>query len=165
MNSNASSVPQASSPATTPQTRTPMTAEESRHELEIVIKSSNQVLAQVNTVLSFFPDTMTVDREKITVTKRWFFRMAEIQTFRIEDVLNVACSVGPILGTLSITTRVVNIDQTIVVGKFWRSDAKRLKRIAQGYVSALQRNIDCHALGTQELATLLEELGADNHQD
>jgi len=141
-----------------------MTAEESRQELSQAIEGSNQVLAQASTVLVPFPDTMTIDRAKVTITKRSFFRMAEVMSIRIEDILNVNCSVGPFLGTVTVISRVLNVDQATEIGKFWRSDAKRLKRITQGYVIALQRNIDCSALETKELAMLLEQLGGDNHQ-
>jgi hypothetical protein len=140
-----------------------MSADETREELQHAIEGSNQVLMRATTVLSLFPDTMIIDRAKITITKRSFFRMAEVMSMRIEDVLNITCSVGPFLGTVSVTSRVMNTDQITHIGKFWRDDAKRLKRIGQGYVIALQRNIDCSALETKELAEMLEKLGADNH--
>jgi len=155
--------PQISPPASEESARQ-MTAEESKEELRQAIKGSNQILAQASTVLQLFPDTMTVDRAKLTITKRTFFRMADVMSMRIEDVLNATCTVGPFLGTVTITSRVMNQDQTSTIGPFWRSEAKRLKRVIQGYVIALQRQIDCSALGTKELARMLEQLGADNHQ-
>jgi hypothetical protein len=139
-------------------------AEETRQELQEAIDGSNQVLAHADTVLALFPDTMIIDRAKLTITKRHFFRTAEITSIRIEDILNVGCTVGPVFGNVTVTSRVLNVDQTSVIGRFWRSDAKRLKRIAQGYVIALQRDIDCSAVETRELAQMLEQLGADNHQ-
>lgn len=155
--------PQVSPPTDDTETRT-MTAKESREELKQAIKGSNQVLAEATTVLQLFPDTMTVDRAKLTITKRAFFRVAEVMSMRIEDVLNATCTVGPFLGTVTVVSRVMNQDQTSTIGPFWRADAKRLKRVIQGYVIALQRHIDCSALGTRELAHMLEQLGADNHQ-
>ena len=130
--------PQTSPPATEESTRS-MTAEESKQELQQAIEGSNDVLARASTILSLFPDTMTVDRAKVTVTKRSFYRMADIMSMRIEDVLNATCTVGPLFGTVSITSRVLNDDQTTHIGRFWRADAKRLKRVIQGYVIALQR--------------------------
>ena len=159
-----STTPQISPPASDSSSRS-MTAEETKQELEQAIEGSNQVLASATTVLALFPDTMIVDRAKVTIIKRNFFRMADIMSMRIEDVLNATCTVGPFLGTVSITSRVLNEDQTSTIGRFWRADAKRLKRVIQGYVIALQRSIDCSALETNELAEMLEKLGADNHQD
>jgi len=157
-----SGLPQVSPPASEPNVRN-MTAEESRQELQEVIEGSNQVLFKASTVLAIFPDTMTVDRAKVTITKREFFRTADVMSMRIEDVLNATCTVGPVFGSVSIVSRVMNSDQTSTIGRFWRADAKRLKRIVQGYVIALQRSIDCSKLGTAELALMLERLGADNH--
>lgn len=135
--------------------------EETRQELREAIDGSNQVLAQATTALALFPDTIILDRAKLTIIKRPFFRMAEVTSMRIEDVLNVACTVGPFLGTITIVSRVMSSDQTTDIGKFWREDAQRVKRIAQGYVIALQRNIDCSKLPTRDLASMLEKLGTD----
>lgn len=154
--------PQVSPPASESGSRS-MSAEETKQELEDAIRGSNEVLASATTVLALFPDTMIVDRAKVTIIKRNFFRMADIMSMRIEDVLNATCTVGPFLGTVSVTSRVLNEDQTSTIGRFWRADAKKLKRIIQGYVIALQRDIDCTSLETKELAGMLEKLGADNH--
>ncbi|HSX42788.1 MAG TPA: hypothetical protein VLF59_01745 [Candidatus Saccharimonadales bacterium] len=154
--------PQISPPASNIGSRT-TDADTARKELEYAIKGSNQVLAEATTALALFPDTVSVDRAKVTITKRTFFRVAEIASIRIEDVLNVACSVGPFLATITIIARVMNSDQTSVVGRFWRHDAERFKDIAQGYIIALQRNIDCSALETPELTSMLQKLGTDDH--
>jgi len=55
----------------------------------------------------------------------------------------------------------MNDEKPITVGKFWRADAVRLKRIIQGYVIALQRHIDCSTLHTKELVDQLYQLGED----
>lgn len=138
-------------------------AEETRKELHDAIKGSNQVLAKATTALALFPDTMTVDRAKVTITKRSFFRAAEVMSMRIEDILNVRATLGPLFGYVKIASRVMNKDQDSTIGRFWRRDAERLKRITQGYVIALQREIDCSSLETKELAQMLERLGADEH--
>ena len=157
--------PQASPPVSQPAARN-MTPEEAKKELSQAIEGSNDILSSATTVLSPFPDTMIIDRAKVTITKRTFFRTAQVMSIRIEDVLNAATSVGPFLGTVTVVSRVMNTDQPAVhIGPFWRADAKRLKRVLQGYVIALQRGIDCSALQSSELTKMLEQLGADNHPD
>ncbi len=154
--------PQLSPPASETGART-LTPQESKQELREAIKGSNQVLVSATAALSLFPDTLTVDRAKLTITKRTFFRTAEVMSMRIEDILNVTATVGPFLGTVKIVSRVMNDEQAATVGPFWRHDAVRAKRITQGYIIALQRGIDCSALGTRELADMLDKLGQDTH--
>ncbi len=137
--------------------------EESRKQLQNAIRGSNEVLATSTTVLKLFPDTLTVDRAKLTVTKRTFFQTAEVMSMRIEDVMNVTCKLGPFLGSVTIHSRIIGDQQPYTIGLFSRKDAMHLKRITQGYVIALQRKIDCSALPTEELVMMLDQLGQDDH--
>lgn len=137
--------------------------EETRQELHEAIKGSNEVLATATTVLTLFPDTVTIDRAKLTVFKRAFMNAGDVISVRVEDVLNVEASVGPLFGTLKIFTRIIGSEKPYVISRLKRKDALRLKRIAQGYVIALQREIDCSQLPTKELTVLLEQLGEDDH--
>ena len=137
--------------------------EKTRNALREAIQGSNQVLSAAHTTLELFPDSVIIDRAKVTVIKRHFFRMAETMSVPIEDVLNTTCMVGPLFGAVTIISRVMNENQTTTIGRFWRSDAIRLKRVLQGYVIALQREIDCSNLDKSELALMLERLGADDH--
>lgn len=159
---NRQAAPQISPPAaeSEPKVATP---EESKRELQQAIKGSGQILATATTTLTLFPDTLTVDRAKLTVTKRTFFSTAEVMSIRIEDVLNVTATVGPLFGSVKIVSRVMNTEKPYTVGRFWRHEALRLKRVTQGYIIALQRNIDCNSLPTKELAAMLDKLGEDDH--
>ena len=144
---------------------TPGKQEDPKQELENAIKGSHQVLVSATTVfpLTIFPDTLIVDRAKLTITRRSFFDVAEVMSIRIEDVLNVTAQVGPLFGSVKITSRIFNIEKPYRVNYFWREDALKIKRITQGYIIALQKEIDCSALSTRELAAMLDELGKDDH--
>ena len=80
-------------------------------------------------------------------------------SIRIEDILNVTASIGPFLGSLKITTRYFDSDKAYQVDNLARGDVLRLKRILQGYIIALRKQIDCSTLATKELANLLNQLG------
>jgi hypothetical protein len=140
-------------------------AEDTRQELEHAISGSHEVLCTATTCFPFtlFPDTVTLDRAKLTITHRTFFGAADVMSIRIEDILNVTANIGPILGSIKIVSRVFNIEKPYVVEKFKRNDALRIKHITQGYVIALQREIDCSNLPTPQLAVMLEQLGTDAH--
>jgi hypothetical protein len=143
-------------------------AVEPKQELKEAIQGSNEVLMTATTVfpMTLFPDTVTVDRSKLTVTKRSFFMVSEVMSIRIEDILNITANAGPFFGSIKISNRVFNndVDKPYNVNYFWREDALKLKRIIQGYVIALRKDIDCSALKTKELAVMLDQLGKDNHQ-
>lgn len=132
-----------------------------RQKLVQAIGDSYDVLVRANTVfpLTLFPDTITIDRAQLTITRRTFLYTAEVLSIRIEDILNVTANVGPFFGSIRIATRFFNPDKPYVINYFWRADALKVKRVAQGYLIARQREIDCSALTTPELAITLDELG------
>lgn len=138
---------------------------EVRDELQQVIQGSNEILATANTVFPFtlFPDTVTMDRAKLTIVQRSFFNVAQVMSIRVEDILNVTANVGPFFGSLHIVSRVLNSDKPFDINFLWREDALKLKRIMQGYIISMQKEIDVSALTTAELIIMLERLGEDDH--
>ncbi|HEX8762178.1 MAG TPA: hypothetical protein VF733_00270 [Candidatus Saccharimonadales bacterium] len=135
-----------------------------KKELRQAIGGAHEVLMRATTVFPFvlFPDTITIDRTKLTITHRWFFRVAEVIPIRIEDVLNVTANVGPFFGCIKIVTRFFEStgkDNHYEIKYLTRADALRIKHIMQGYIIATQKQIDSSALSTKELATLLVKLG------
>ena len=140
---------------------------ETAHELAQAIGESYDVLARAETVfpLTLFPDTITIDRSKITITQRSFMKSGEVLSIRIEDVLNVTAKVGPFFGSLLIATRFFNPEKPYMIDHFWRADVLRIKRVLQGYLIARQHNIDCSKLSTEELSHTLDELGNVSRED
>jgi hypothetical protein len=136
-----------------------------RESLRHIVKKSHQILAGAQTVIlpmNLFPDTVVVDRTKVTITKRTFFWTASVISIRIEDVLNVACSTGPIFGSLIISSRVMNSTDHYEIDYFWRKDALYLKQIIQGYVIAQHNRIETSHLERKDLINTLLELGSDS---
>lgn len=132
-------------------------------DLKKIVKQSHEVLASANTVfpVSLFPDTVVVDRTKVTITRRNFFWSSDVMSIRIEDVLNVSASVGPLFGSLTVASRVMSTIDHFQISFFWRNDAIHLKHIIQGYVIAQHNNLDTAHLDKEELVRTLEELGQD----
>ncbi len=136
-----------------------------KQELKTAIRSSHQILASAKTVfpMTLFPDTVTVDREKLTITTRGFFRVAEVMSTRVEDILNVTVNVGPLFGSLKVVSRIFSPDKPYEIHHLWRDDAMKLKRIMQGYIIARQKEIDVTPLSTEDLSKMLDQLGKDDH--
>jgi len=136
-----------------------------RDGLRKIVKKSHQLLASAQTVIlpiNLFPDSVTVDRTKVTITKRTFFWSSSVISIRIEDVLNIACSTGPIFGSLTISSRVMNSTDHYEIDYFWRKDALYLKQLIQGYVIAQHNQIETSHLNRRDLVRTLLELGNDS---
>lgn len=142
-------------------------AKQSAKELRATIGTSHEVLFRATTVFPFtlFPDTVTVDRSKLTVTHRTFFKVGELISIRIEDILNVVAQVGPFFGSVKISTRFFDERTPARVNYMWRHDALRLERIIQGYIIALKKNIDVTPLSAKELSGLLDSLGQSKRNE
>lgn len=132
--------------------------------LHNAVKQAHEILARANTVfpITLFPDTVLVDRTKVTIIRRNFFWSEDVLSIRIEDVLNVSASVGPLFGSLTIASRVMSTTDHFQINHFWRDDASHLKHIIQGYVIAQHNDIDTAHLSKAELVETLQELGHDS---
>lgn len=140
--------------------------ETKQQDLKQIVTQSHEILMSANTVfpITLFPDTVTVDRTKVTITRRDFFWSSDVMSIRIEDVLNVSASVGPLFGSLTIASRVMSTIDHFQINHFWRNDAIRLKHMIQGYVIAQHNNIDTAHLNKKELVETLIELGHDSNK-
>lgn len=136
-----------------------------REGLRKIVRKSHQLLASAQTVIlpiNLFPDRVTIDRTKVTITKRTFFWSSSVISIRIEDVLNVACSTGPIFGSLTVSSRVMNSTDHYEIDYFWRKDALYMKQVIQGYVIAQHNQIETSHLKRDELIKTLLDLGNDS---
>jgi hypothetical protein len=132
-------------------------------ELIKLVENSQEILAEATTVfpMTLFPDTVTVDRTKVTIHRRRFFFTDEAFSLKIEDVLAVTCSIGPLFG--SITIKIVMTGEDTSVNFFWRDDAIRIKHILQGYVIAKNSDVDTDSLSKDQLIAMVEKLGHDKN--
>jgi len=144
-------------------TKKPSTnSQKTTKKLNRIVKQSHEMLAFAQTVIlpnNLFPDTVVVDRNKITINKKTFFWSSNVISLRIEDILNVTCSIGPLFGSLTVSTRVMNSTDHYEVNYLWRADATNLKQIIQGYMIAVHNDLDLSHLTKEEITEKLHELG------
>lgn len=134
--------------------------DEGTEKLYDVAIKSHDILFSANSVFPFtlFPDTITIDREKVTIVHRLFFRVAKIVSVRIHDLLNVEADVGPFFGSIHLTSRYF-LNNPESIHFLWRGEAARVQRLLQGYIIAQQEKIDCSKIEKNELCLLLDDLG------
>lgn len=140
-------------------------AQQKAEDLKKIVSQSHEVLMSANTVfpITLFPHTITIDRTKVTITRRDFFWTSDVLSIRVEDVLNVEATVGPLFGALNITGRISGLDH-FKIAHLWRNDALRMKHVIQGYVIAQHNNIDTSHLSRSDLVETLRELGHDTNR-
>lgn len=138
-------------------------SEESHEELQRAADNAQDILIKAESTFPFvlFPDTITVSRMKVAITRRSFFRVADVISLQIDDILNVEIDTGPFFGSLNIFTRIYGTDP-LRITFLSRKSAIDVKRILEGYVIARQRDIDTSNIEKGELVALLTQLGSDS---
>jgi hypothetical protein len=125
-----------------------------------ITEKAHDTLFEAETVFPFtlFPDTITLDREKLTIANRSFFRVAKIITVPITSMISAEADVGPFFGSVRMTSKYF-IDNTHEVNFLWRSDATSIHRLLQGFIIAHERDLELHEIDKEDLKILLEDLG------
>jgi hypothetical protein len=139
------------------------TAEESdsdakRTELIADLRAkSHDILFEART-FSPFPDSVRLDREKLTIVNRSYFKTAKIISVPVGAMLSAEADVGPIFGSIHMSSKYF-VQNPYSVNLLWRKDAITLQRLLQGYIIAHEHKVDCSKLGKIELIKTLSELG------
>lgn len=131
-----------------------------RPKLAKIADKSHEILFKANTVFPFtlFPDTVTLDREKISFATRFFFSVAKINSVPIRDILSVEADIGPFFGSVHTSSRFF-ITNPKSISWLWRKDAITLQRMLQGYIIAHEQKIDCDDIERDKLIAMLNDLG------
>lgn len=125
---------------------------------------AQELLFQARTCFPFvlFPDTLSIDRVKVTLTKRFFFGTSQVSSIQIGDVLNVIASTGPFFGSLKIWSRFF-ADRPLEVMYLSRADALAAEGILQGYIIAIHKNLDTSSIERDHLVKLLHQVGEESN--
>lgn len=121
---------------------------------------SDEILFKARTVFPFdlFPDSIVLDKEKLTIIQRVFFFTARIISVPMRDILSVEADIGPFFGSLHMNSRYFFTNPQSI-HFLWRSHALKLQRLLQGYIIATERGIDCTSVNKNHLIEMLEHLG------
>jgi hypothetical protein len=134
--------------------------DEHTEKLYEAAKKSNDVLLKFETVFTFtlFPDTITIDREKLNIASRDFFRVAKITGTPLDDIESVDANVGPFFGALRVTSRFF-VNNTRRVRFLTRGDALKVQHLLQGFKLAKEKEINLSEVKLDDLRIMLTEMG------
>lgn len=133
----------------------------SKKSLAVITANSHDILFAADTVFPFtlFPDTVILDREKLTIINRYFFGVSRINVTPVRDILSVEANLGPFFGSIHLSSRYF-VTNPYSVHFLLRSNTIKLRRLLQGYIIAHEQKIDCTDIDKKRLITLLNELGS-----
>ncbi|HEY5550108.1 MAG TPA: hypothetical protein VIK37_02840 [Candidatus Saccharimonadales bacterium] len=125
-----------------------------------VAELGHDVLFKANTVFPFtlFPDSIILDREKVTFVTRYFFRVAKITGIPVRDLLSVEADIGPFFGSVHTASRFF-LTTPFSIKWLRRKDAVELRRLLQGYIICNEQDIDCTKIERHKLIAMLNDLG------
>lgn len=123
-------------------------------------KKSSQILFTAKTVFpfDFFPDTLTINANKIDIVKSSFFASHQTSSIPIRDIANVELQTVPFFATL----RIINIRYPMrpkVLRYLKKRDAIRAKNIIDGLLVALSQGADISELEPKKFIEEIEEVG------
>lgn len=141
---------------------TTKTDQQKHDDLMDMAHQSRDILIKAESTFPFvlFPDTIAVSRTKVAITRRSFFKVAEVISLQVSDILNVEVDTGPFFGSLKIYTRIYGTEP-LRITFLSRKDAIEVKQIVEGHVIANKQQIQTDILDKDDLTKLLRRLGSD----
>jgi len=140
---------------------TQKTADASEGEkLDTLAYADDSALFVCKTVFPFdlFPDVITIDRNKITVSKRYFLSTRTTQSMMIKDVMTIVVQEAFLFATLEVVDRMLP-HQKITVGPLTKDDARMVRKIVEGLLICDKEKIDLSQIPSEDLIPRLEQIG------
>jgi len=138
-----------------------------REKIVKLARASNAILFKASTVFpfTFFPDTIIIDKTKITIIERLFFYNADIRSYALEDIINVDIGIGILFSTLKCETRYDN-KKVFVLRYLKKKDASFARKLIQGLIIAKREGVHLEEISEEEILSYGEEIGkgASKHQ-
>jgi hypothetical protein len=128
-----------------------------------ITEGSQDCLITAKTLWPFnlFPDTISIDKQKLTIVHRSFFSTSSTISVQIDDVQIAKVDVGPFFGSVHLASKFF-VDNIQSINFLRRSDAISIQRLLQGFIIAHHRRIDCSNIEQEQLVVLLNDLGQGN---
>ncbi|HVX56524.1 MAG TPA: hypothetical protein VHA37_02225 [Candidatus Saccharimonadales bacterium] len=129
-------------------------------QLREEVKKADNILLKAQAVFPFdlFPDTITIDRQKLTLVRRRFLIDRQTLSVQLSDIKNVQATLGPLFGSITVISQnFANSTQTIRY--LSRRDVIAIQRILQGFIVAHNEGVDMSDIDDDTLKQLLDRLG------
>lgn len=134
--------------------------QEVHEQLIDVTEKAQDILFEADTLFPFtlFPDTITIDREKVTIAQRVFFRMARIVSSPLSSIISAEATMGPFFGSVTLSSKYF-VNNTYSINFLSRGHALKIQHLLQGFIIAQEKGIDLTDINEADLKILLADLG------
>lgn len=129
-------------------------------KLADLVDVDHQALLICRTVFPFdlFPDTISIDRNKITISKRFFFYQRSIQSIIVTDLLTIVVEETLLLASLKIVDRLFHQD-AIEIANLRKGDARKIRWLLEGLIIGKKEKVDFTKISNEELVPKLVQIG------
>lgn len=137
--------------------------EQSKKDLDIIASRAEKILFRAKTVFpfDFFPDTVTIDANKVDICLKSFFATETVTSIMLKEIMDVRVNIALFLATLIIDYGPHPLKiKSVFVSQLLKKDALKAKEIIEG-VLVLYRgeNIDTSKLKPEEAMEGIKEVG------
>lgn len=133
-----------------------------KQKFDNLVNRSQQTLYEIKSVFpfDFFPNTLTIDIDKITVKFKQFFSSVEIRSINISNISQVYVDSGPLFATMYVADQVI-VDESsrMRIPYLKKDEAMKARRIIQGLIIAKKSEIDLNNINDEDMLEKVEELG------
>lgn len=133
-----------------------------QEKFDKLVDQGTRILYKLKTVFPFdlFPNTMTIDPGKITVSFREFFSSGEIRSVPVSSIIHVYAETSIFFGTITIVDQALGqASAKMKISYFKKDEALKARRIIQGLIVAQRQGIDIGRIEDEEMVNKLEDLG------
>ncbi len=129
-------------------------------KLEKLADQSKEILLEIRTVFpfDFFPDTITIDRNKVNIISREFFKSAFINSIMIKNLKGAVAETSLFFATLMLIPDGYQ-QNPIKIKYLTRKDAFEARRIIQGLMVSHKENVDVSGVPPSDLKDKTSEIG------
>lgn len=122
---------------------------------------SERVLLSVKTVFpfTFFPDTVVVTEEKVSLVNEIFYFSKQIRSVLIKDIATVQVGTSLFFGKLEIIDKNFQA-RPIIVDYLKKDDALEARRVIQGLIVIAREEMDLQQTEISDLTKTVGELGS-----
>ncbi|EKD85756.1 MAG: hypothetical protein ACD_37C00633G0004 [uncultured bacterium] len=137
-----------------------------KEKIVALANASDSILFQATTVFpfTFFPDSIIIDKTKVTIIERLFFFHQNTTSYAIEDILNVEVGSGLLFSILTCLTRYDN-KKAFSLRYLKNGDAIFAKKLLQGLIIAKREGVHIEELSKEEIMTHGEVIGKGEREE